>query len=96
MIKTRLTEAEFEQLKLDRDAALDAALGDICEGMGWNKDDVRVHTPHASGCYCDCPTGPCQHEWDGPQVEINGGQGMSVTCSRCGEIAMYHDMRCGP
>ena len=40
----------------------------------------------------------CDHVWDGPTVEtdVMGCTGSSVTCSACGEVAMYHDMRNGP
>lgn len=40
----------------------------------------------------------CDHLWDGPVVEtdVMGCQGESKTCSRCGDVAMYHDMRVGP
>ncbi len=49
-------------------------------------------------CRCECPDGPCEHQWDGPWVEINlgGGGGDSVTCSRCGITAIGHDLRCLP
>jgi hypothetical protein len=35
----------------------------------------------------------CEHEWDGPIVDIDRGQ--SVTCSKCGMTAFDHAMRCG-
>jgi len=43
-------------------------------------------------CNCQCPDGPCEHKWDGPDVEIMNG--FSVTCSKCGMTAIGHDMRC--
>ena len=51
--------------------------------------------PQTQTCACDCAQGgECEHQWDGPYVEIeNGG---SVTCSRCGGAALYHDMWVGP
>ena len=41
----------------------------------------------------------CDHVWDGESEEIvypGGGASSSVTCSKCGESAMSHDMKVGP
>jgi hypothetical protein len=40
----------------------------------------------------------CDHTWDGPtvQTEVMGCEGESATCSKCGEVAMFHDIRVGP
>ncbi len=40
----------------------------------------------------------CEHVWDGPPVktDVMGCRGESATCSKCGEVTTYHDMRCGP
>lgn len=35
----------------------------------------------------------CGHVWDGPWAERDWGG--SVTCSRCGMLAIQHDMRVG-
>jgi hypothetical protein len=32
----------------------------------------------------------CEHVWDGPMVEFDGGE--SVTCSKCGEWAINVSM----
>jgi hypothetical protein len=75
------TEAEFEELKRKRDEATAAAVKAIAKEHGWDLSKVAYHASHAHGCYCACP------EW------ISEDQcGSSVTCSRCGEIAMYHDI----
>ena len=92
--KPRPTEQEFEELKRKRDAAVSAAVDAICAKEGWDRGATQVHSSHADECYCACPNGPCQHVWDGPDyVEENC---VSVTCSRCGAPAIYHDMRCAP
>lgn len=45
----------------------------------------------SSNCRCQCPDGPCEHVWDGPGVDFENGGG-SVDCSRCGMVAMDHDL----
>lgn len=99
MTKPRPTDAEFDDLKRQRDASLAAAVAQICTEQGWDPGKTHVHASGAGDCYCACPDGPCQHIWDGPEYteEPEGGGFMSsVTCSRCGAPAIYHDMRCGP
>jgi hypothetical protein len=92
--KPRPTDAEFEILKRERDAALDAAVTEMCKKHGWTRSHVVFPKPSADDCYCDCPDGPCQHVWDGPEYVEEGPSYMcSVTCSRCGAVAAYHDMR---
>lgn len=99
MTKPRPTDAEFDELKRKRDASLNASIDRICAEHGWDRNAVQTHVSHSGPCYCACPDGPCQHVWDGPEYteEPDGGGFMSsVTCSRCGTPAIYHDMRCGP
>lgn len=99
-MKPRPTESEFDELKRKRDVAISASVARICHDMGLDPRTAKVSCCHSGGaCYCDCPDGPCQHVWDGPEYteESEGGGFMSsVTCSRCGTPAIYHDMRCGP
>lgn len=41
-------------------------------------------------CKCRCPES-CEHTWDGPFAPmLHGG---SATCSRCGMLAITHDMQ---
>lgn len=50
-------------------------------------------------CSCRCPNGPCTHKFDGPEIELKDGMlagGLSVTCSKCGTPAIYHDFKVGP
>lgn len=96
MKQPRPTEAEFDELKRKRDAALAETVDAVCAEWGWDRSQVAVHVSHSSVCYCACPDGPCQHDWSGPNVPIGDGHGFSVTCSRCGASAISHDMRCAP
>lgn len=93
-MKPRPTDAEFEVLKAKRDAAISAVVDAFCRDQGWDRSEAHVHVSHSGGCYCACPEGPCQHVWGGkPWQDENS---FSVTCSRCGEIALYHDLRFAP
>lgn len=94
MIKPRPTDEEFEELKRQRDEKLKQAISKVYEEWGWDPPQACAHVSHAGECYCDCPNGPCQHVWDGPEYREEGMS--SVTCSRCGSICAYHDMRVGP
>lgn len=96
-MQPRPTEAEFEELKRKRDEALRATVVAICEKQGWDPAQTSFHASHMSGCYCACPGGPCQHVWDGPEVTSDAedlGYWSSGSCSRCGAVAMHHDVRC--
>lgn len=62
--------------------------------------DTNLKKPKS--CRCECGYGEigmrtkpvCEHVFDGPEITFDGGQGMAVTCSRCGYDAMSHTMRC--
>lgn len=92
--KARPTDAEFEELKRKRDAAVAEVVDRVCAEQGWDRSKVGMHASHAGECYCACPDGPCQHIWDGPDHEEECMS--SVTCSRFGSVAAYHDMRVMP
>ena len=93
-MKARPTEAEFEELKRKRDEAIEAVIAAMCKELGVERKDVTVHVSHAGDCYCACPDGPCQHVWNGPEYSERGLS--STTCSRCGAVCAYHDMRVMP
>ena len=98
-MKPRPTDAEFDELKRKRDESLAAVFKKIWDDAGVPEDQRRAHVSYGGGshaCYCDCPDGPCQHIWDGPDKEFDDGHGVSCTCSRCGALAFYHDMRVLP
>lgn len=96
VLKARPTEAEFDELKRKRDVAVAEIVKAACERMGADQAAAYVHVSGAGDCYCACPEGPCQHIWDGPDYRDEDGSIYSVTCSRCGTPAIYHDMRCAP
>jgi hypothetical protein len=93
-MRPRPTDEEFDELKRKRHEHIAEMVAEFCELEGCDPKEVHVHASHTTGCYCACPEGPCQHVWDGPEyIEHNMS---SVTCSRCGAVAAYHDMRCAP
>jgi len=94
--RLRPTDAEFEELKRKRDEAILATVKRVCEEQGWDPATVRTHVSGSDHCYCACPDGPCQHIWDGPEHVSEDEHLFSATCSRCGSVAFYHDMRCAP
>lgn len=94
-MKHRPTDAEFDDLKRARDEALEKLIDAFAAEHGMAREDVRAHwSPNNTICYCACPEGPCQHIWDGPDVEDT--HFITSTCSRCGEWAMNHDLRHAP
>lgn len=38
----------------------------------------------------------CDHRWNGKVVEFDNGRGETVTCSKCGMLAVDHDCEVGP
>lgn len=52
--------------------------------------------PSTATCVCECATGgSCGHRWDGKGEEIlyeDGGGMSSVSCSKCGMLAIGHSM----
>lgn len=93
-MRPRPTDEEFAELARKRHEAVNESIARICKEQGWDLANTHVHCSHSSICYCDCPDGPCQHVWNGPE-EV-GDNYSSVTCSRCGMSAISHDMRYGP
>lgn len=99
-MKTRPTDAEFDELKRKRDEGIRAAITALCEKLGWDTFKIGVHSHDlAAECYCACPEGPCQHIWDGPGRDILNDHdepcGFETTCSRCGMGSMSHSLRIG-
>lgn len=93
----RPTDAEFDELKRKRDDGLRELARRVTIEMGGNPDEVSFHArEYASECYCACPDGPCQHIWNGKEYISEDGCMSSSTCSRCGEVAFYHSLRCAP
>jgi hypothetical protein len=98
-MKQRPTDEEFEELKRKRDDAVRETVRAVCEKQGWDPAKTAFHSSDMGKCYCACPDGPCQHIWDGPEVtsdDEDQGFWSSTSCSRCGAVSMFHDMRCMP
>lgn len=82
---------DFEKLRRDRDAAINAIVDEVCARHGWDRSKASVHTPDC-GCYCACPDGPCEHEFSGWR-EFEDGLGGETFCQKCGMGAMSHSLR---
>lgn len=100
-MKTRPTDAEFDELKRVRDENIAVIVAEAWKKLGGDPNEKpHYHVSGAGMCYCACPDGPCQHIWDGPEeIETDSDDrpcGSSVTCSRCGTPAVYHDIRVMP
>ncbi|HEV7433923.1 MAG TPA: hypothetical protein VGO22_03490 [Pseudorhizobium sp.] len=94
--KVAPTEAEFAELKRRRDNTLSEFLEQTAIRLFGSTEGVTAHVNRGGNrddCYCGCPDGPCQHEWNGPWREFEDGCGGEVTCARCGMGSMSHDLR---
>lgn len=92
----RLVKHDFAKLRAERDAKIQAVFESFCKEHGWDIKKASMHVSGTSGCYCACPTGPCEHEFQGWRDIIgdNGDcQGGEQFCSKCGLGSMSHSMR---
>jgi hypothetical protein len=90
-----LEKPDFAALRAKRDANIKKAVEDFCRENGLDPETAAVHVSGAHGCYCACPDGPCEHQFDGWR-EFDGGRGGEKVCNLCGMGAMGHSLRCGP
>ena len=89
-----MTEPDFEALRAARNTKR-REFEAKARAEGWQIGGCALRDDAA--CYCACGTGgPCEHKWGGPDWESEDGCAVSATCSRCGIVAMFHDMRNGP
>lgn len=86
---------DFEALRKARNEGVQKMVRDICEKHGWDESAAHVHGFDLNACYCNCPAGPCEHDFQGWR-EFEDGSGGEQVCSRCGQGAMSHDMRSMP
>lgn len=86
---------DFNTLRAERNRKVLASHQKLADEYGIPLQSLRSNF-NPSACYCACPTGPCEHKWDGPDWESSDGGACSVTCSRCGKVAMSHDLRVMP
>lgn len=55
--------------------------------------DIFICGPQSAKCKCECSRGgPCEHKWDGETYTAEDGRMETATCSRCGALAIEHDM----
>lgn len=86
-------EPDFQVLRALRNTHVREQMEKIAKEHGVPVESLET-TFDFNSCYCACPTGPCEHKWDGPIEQ--GDLYMTSTCSRCGMSSMSHDMRVGP
>ena len=91
----RPTPEEFAELRRLRNEKIRAVIAKIAGKEGFDLSKTCT-THNDNACYCDCPDGPCEHEWDGPEYLSEDGCMSSVTCSHCGCLAISHHMRVMP
>lgn len=84
----------FEALRRQRNASVKAMLDAAVERHGWDAAKVKSSFD-LDACYCDCPYGLCEHDWQGGP-EFEDGSGGSQVCIRCGLQAMSHDVCVAP
>ena len=83
---------DFDALRRARGERLEQIVDEFCEERGWDRSKVLFHASGADGCYCACPDGPCEHEFDGWR-EFEDGRGGEQVCRKCGMGAMGHSLR---
>ena len=82
---------DFEILRAERNAAVQAMVEAIAKDHGW--DAAKVQTSFdPNACYCACPGGPCEHDFQDWHDFEDGSSGETV-CRRCGLGAMSHSLR---
>ena len=84
---------DFEALRKTRNEAVQKMVDEVAVEMGWKPGEV-AHNFDLNSCYCDCPNGPCEHNFTGWR-EFEDGSGGEQVCSRCGTGAMSHSLRTG-
>lgn len=89
---------DFEALRAQRNAAVEEVIKAACARHGF--DPSKAYTSfNPDACYCACPDGPCEHDWQGwRDIEDDAGNmcGGERVCARCGMGAMSHDIRVAP
>ena len=94
-----MTRPDFAALRAARDEARRKMVAAICAKHGLDPATTPVHFSGGGGCYCACPDGPCEHEFEGSRdiLADNGDVvGAESVCRLCGTGAMSHSLRCGP
>jgi hypothetical protein len=71
------TKPDFEALRKQRNEELRKVMAAVAEKMGCEPEDLR-HNFDFGACYCNCPQGPCEHDFKGWRAFLNGGGGETV------------------
>lgn len=93
-----MSAPDFDALRAERNARVERCMMEMAKELGWKEGDpppTCSFDPEA--CYCACPDGPCEHDFQGWQErEVEGGVIGETVCTRCGMGAMSHSRRVGP
>jgi hypothetical protein len=89
------TRDDFNRLRARRNESVRQSMQKLADEFGVPLESMRS-TFNPDACYCACPNGPCEHDWNGPEWQSEDGCAISATCARCGTTAMSHSMRVGP
>lgn len=77
---------DFEALRAERNAK-NAAWVEKMRAEGWEVGQCSLR--HDDACYCACPDGPCEHDFQGWREFEGGGE---TFCQRCGMGSMSHSL----
>ena len=89
-----MCKPDFEKLRAERNASHHRIVKEMAVARDWDPSRVQSSfKPNA--CYCACPDGPCEHDWQGWRV-FEDGRGGETVCKRCGMGAMSHSLRTAP
>lgn len=91
---THEPKPDFDALRNERNEKVVEMVKSIAKERGWDASGVlSTHNPDA--CYCACPDGPCEHDFQGwrPIYDDNDNEcGGETVCTRCGCGAMHHSL----
>ena len=85
---------DFEKLRAERNASVQEMIDQFAVIAGWEPNQAQT-TFNPNSCYCACPDGPCEHDWQGWR-DFEDGSGGETVCKRCGMGAMSHTLRTCP
>lgn len=87
---------DFAALRAARNESVQAMIKAAWISMGGDPNATAIpSTFNPNACYCACPDGPCEHDFQGWR-DFEDGSGGEQVCSRCGCGAMHHSLMTGP
>lgn len=92
-LRELLMKPDFEALRAERNAKVKETINRLAAEFGGEAELIfSLFDPN--GCYCACSTGgQCEHQWNGQGAKFYPSKGWSVTCSRCGMLALNHSLK---